>query len=128
MEATSTPAISNETAIVEQLTVIAEQSKGWLKFIGIVNIVIGGFSALSIVGILFAWLPIWIGILLFQAGNQVDILKSTKDSTKLVAMMDKLKTYFIIQGVLSIIGIAAIIIAMIVAGGAIFSFFHLLNR
>ena len=83
---------------------------------------------MSIVGILFAWLPIWIGVLLLQAGSQVDSLKLTKDPAKLVTMMDKLKTYFIIQGVLSIIGIAGLIIALIVAGGAMFSVFHLFNR
>ena len=83
---------------------------------------------MSIVGILFAWLPIWIGVLLLQAGSQVDSLKLTKVPAKLVTMMDKLKTYFIIQGVLSIIGIAGLIIALIVAGGAMLSVFHLFNR
>ncbi|MFO7651171.1 MAG: DUF5362 family protein, partial [bacterium] len=43
---------------------------GWLKFFGIVTIIAGALNALSLVGILWAWLPIWLGVLLVQAGSR----------------------------------------------------------
>ena len=36
----------------------AQESRNWLKFMGLVSILLGGFSAVTIVGLLFAWLYI----------------------------------------------------------------------
>ena len=46
-------------------------AKGWMKFVGVLSIIYGVLVALSIIGILIAWLPIWIGILLFQSASAV---------------------------------------------------------
>jgi len=114
--------LSPETAI-ERLTIIAGQSKGWLKFIGILLIIYGVITALTLVGIIIAWLPIWMGVLLFQAGSRAESAAVTKQSVELVTMMDKLKVYFIIQGVLAIIGLVSVVImilGMLATGGALF--------
>ncbi len=106
---------------VDQLSAIASQSKGWLKFLGVLSIIGGVLTALSIIGILVAWLPILMGILLFQAGSQADDLTLTKDPNKLVAMMNKLRLYFMINGVVALIVIAGIGLSLLLAGGTIFS-------
>ena len=110
-----------ERSVIEQMSVVAGQSKGWLKFLGVLSIVGGVISALTIVGILVAWLPIWMGVLLLQAGGQADSLLMTKDAGRLVTMMDKLRIYFVIQGVLAIVGIAVVGLSLLFAGGAIFT-------
>jgi hypothetical protein len=113
--------------VIDRLLAIAGQSKGWLKFIGVLLIIYGIITALTIVGILIAWLPIWMGVLLFQAGGRADSAALTKDASQLVTMMDKLRVYFMIQGVLSIIVLAALVIGLISSGGALFSIFRMLQ-
>lgn len=110
--------------VTDRLLAIAGQSKGWLKFLGILMIINGIITALTIVGILIAWLPIWMGVLLFQAGSRADTAALTKDSSQLVPMMDKLRVYFMIQGVLILIVLAALVIGLITSGGALFSIFQ----
>lgn len=110
--------------MTDRLLAIAGQSKGWLKFIGVLLIIYGIITALTIVGIIIAWLPIWMGVLLFQAGSRADTAALTKDSSQLVPMMDKLRVYFMIQGVLILIVLVALVIGFIVSGGALFSIFQ----
>ena len=43
------------------MDIVAEKlrsMKGWLKFLGILTIIAGALQVLTIVGIVFAWLPI----------------------------------------------------------------------
>jgi hypothetical protein len=96
--------------------------KGWLKFMGIIQIVGGAINALSIVGILWAWLPIWLGIVLVQAGSRAGEYADRNDVTSLAALTGKLKTYFTISGIVMMISIAlgvigGIIWAILLAAG-----------
>ena len=72
----------------------------------IITIISGALTALSIVGILIAWLPIWLGVLLVQAGGKADEAQVKQNPNELIVMMDKLRLYFMIQGVLIILGLA----------------------
>lgn len=94
----------------------AASMSGWLKFLGIINIIWGAFSAISIVGIIFAWLPIWLGVVLLQAASSATHANLSNDPNDLAEMMSKLRMYFIIQGVLIIVGMAAVVIGIIVFG------------
>ncbi len=87
--------------------------KGWLKFLGIVNIITGALQALTIVGILWAWLPIWLGIVMAQAGSRAGDYATRNDTASLVALTGKLKTYFVISGVVLLISLALGILGMI---------------
>lgn len=77
---------------------------GWLNFLGWFNIVVGILYALSIVFIIIAWLPIWIGICLKNAG---EALKAgyPNDSGQLYRASSNLATAIRIVGVLCIINI-----------------------
>jgi phosphatidylglycerophosphate synthase len=88
--------------------------KGWMKFLGVMNIIAGALNALSVVGILWAWLPIWLGIILVQSGSRAREYAERGDETSLAAFTGKLKTYFTISGVLLIISLALGLIAGIV--------------
>lgn len=87
---------------------------GWLKFVGIVSLVSGILQALSIVGIIWAWLTIWVGILLNQAGSRARAWADSGDETALGALIAKLKTTFTIIGILTIVSLAVGLIAGIV--------------
>jgi hypothetical protein len=91
--------------MVQQFSMPIYQARGWLKFLGILSIINGVGSALSIVGIIFAWLPIWMGVLMFQAGSSIEPAGQFGDKFAFLRSMGNLKTYFILQGVLTLIGI-----------------------
>ncbi len=99
------PVPAQDGQTVQQLSVAIYQAKGWLKFLGVLSIISGVGQALSIVGILFAWLPIWMGILMFQAGSNIEAAAQFGDKFAFLRSMGSLKTYFVLQGVLTLIGI-----------------------
>jgi hypothetical protein len=94
-----------ENQVVQQLSMPIYQARSWLKFLGVLSIISGVGSALSIVGIIFAWLPIWMGVLMFQAGSSIEPAGQFGEKFAFLRSMDNLKTYFILQGVLAFIGI-----------------------
>jgi hypothetical protein len=85
---------------------------GWMKFVGIMTIIGGCLQALSIVGLVIAWLPIWMGIVLTKAGTKASEYANKGDFASLEGMTGQLKTYFTISGIMIIVSFAATIIAM----------------
>lgn len=112
---------SPEADVIRQLKMSAMNMTGWLKFLGVINIIQGAMAALTIVGVIVAWLPIWLGVLLFQAGNRASSAQYTNNPRELVMMMDKLKMYFVIQGILFIAIIAFIVMGLVFMSSSIFS-------
>jgi hypothetical protein len=108
---------------LNDMAAVGENMVGWLKFLGVVNIIMGVFVALSIVGILVAWLPIWLGVLLFQAGNQITEARVSRNYFHLVEMMRKFKMYFMIQGILLLISLIFAVIGFLSFGAAIIGAF-----
>jgi hypothetical protein len=97
---------------VQELSVPIHEAKGWLKFLGVLSIIAGAGQALSLVGILWAWLPIWMGILMFQAGSNIESAAQFGDKYAFLRSMGSLKTYFVLQGVLTLISIILVISAL----------------
>lgn len=119
MEGTSgqfTGVSTPEAYAIDRMKQTAMTMSSWLKFLGIVTIIGGALSAVSIVGILVAWLPIWLGVLLYQAGDRAQSAKYSNDLNYLVQMIEKLKTYFVINAVVMIIAIAFVIVLVAFAG------------
>ena len=90
---------------VQELSVPIYQARGWLKFLGILSIINGVGIALSVAGIIVAWLPIWMGILMFQAGSSIDSAGQFGDKFAFLRSMNSLKTYFVLQGIMTLLGI-----------------------
>lgn len=108
---------------LNEMAAVGDNMVGWLKFLGVVNIILGVFVALSIIGIIVAWLPIWLGVLLFQAGNQINEARISRNYYHLVTMMQKFKMYFMIQGILLLISLIFGVIGFLSFGAALFSLF-----
>lgn len=98
-------ASTQNVQVVRELSVPIYQAKGWLKFLGILSIISGIFQAISIAGILFAWLPIWMGVLMYQAGSNIESAAQFGDKFSFLRSMGNLKTYFVLQGVLTLLSI-----------------------
>lgn len=83
-----------------------------MKLIGIMNIISGALQALTIIGIVIAWLPIWIGVLLFQSAGAIEQAYEANSKAAMMTSLSKLKTYFIIMGILTLIGIIGGLLAL----------------
>ncbi|MFO7639474.1 MAG: DUF5362 domain-containing protein [bacterium] len=92
----------------------ARGTKGWLKFLGILSIVYGALYALSIVGVVFAWMPIWLGIVMTKAGGRAGDYAERGDQDSLAGYTKQLKTLFTVMGVVTLVSIALGIILGIV--------------
>ncbi len=101
--------------IVTQLSAPLYSAKGWMKFIGILLIVMGVMYALSIVGIIFAWIPIWLGILVTGAANKMDMAYRTGDKYSFIEAQKKVGLYFTIYGVLILIGLILTLLFFVIA-------------
>jgi hypothetical protein len=91
----------------------AKAMAGWMKFMGIMTIIGGCLQAISIVGLVIAWLPIWMGVVLTKAGSKAGEYADKGDFASLEGMTGQLKTYFTISGIMIIISFAVAIIAAI---------------
>lgn len=94
-----------QTSLIRALSLPLYQSRGWMKLIGVLMILYGALVALSIIGIIIAWLPIWMGILLFQCASAAETAQINEDPEELLSALKRLKTYFTIMGVLTLIGL-----------------------
>lgn len=104
------------TDIVQDLQNSALKMTGWLKFVGIVTIVSGALAALSVVGIVFAWIPVWLGVLLMQAAARAENARISDNPRELVQMFEKLRLYFLINGVMIILGLAFVLFVLLSLG------------
>ena len=101
---------SDPAGVVRELSIPLYQCKGWMKLLGVMFIIGGALYALTIIGIIIAWLPIWQGILLFQSAGAVELAYQSGNRDAMTRSLSKLKTYFIIMGVLTLIGIIATVL------------------
>ncbi len=105
--------------LIQRMQEEVSRTKGWMVFWGIVSIISGALSAISIVGIVVAWLPIWMGIVLLQAGGRGGDFASSKDFQHLSQMLSKLRLYFLIGGITIIVTLVVSIVFTLAGGLAI---------
>jgi len=110
-----------ENDLVKELSLPIYQSKGWMKLLGVVLIIQGVLAIFTIVGIIIFWLPVWLGILIFKAANFIEVAQLNGDKVQLLEALKKIKTFFIINGVLMLAALIMMAISFIISGGAIFS-------
>lgn len=107
--------------IVKEISLPLYSAKGWLKFLGILSIISGAFIVLFTfgLGLIIAWLPIWMGVLLFQSATAVEEANATGNTESLKKSLDKLKLYFIVMGVVTLIYIVLAVLGVFLGiGGA----------
>ena len=102
----------DQTGLIKRLSYPLYECKGWMKLVGVINIIAGVIQALTCIGIVIAWLPIWLGILLFQCANSVEQAYAADSDVAMIRSLSKLKIYFIITGVLTLIGIIFMVAAL----------------
>ncbi len=122
--------VKTEENLVSEMSYPLYNGKGWLKFYGIITIISGVISALSIVGILYAWLPIWLGVLINGAANKVETAYNTGNKYAFIEAQRKLNTYFVINSVIILVGLVLFVLIVIAFVAGLFTGVNdnLLNR
>ena len=90
---------------VRQVTMPIYQARIWMKLVGVLSIIYGILVAFSIIGIVIAWLPIWMGVLLFQAASRAEEAYVSGDLGTIVDSLGKIRLYFTITGIVTLIGL-----------------------
>jgi hypothetical protein len=109
---------NNNNTLIQDLSSPLFMAKGWMKLVAVLMIIYGVMLVLTIFGIIIAWLPIWMGVLLFQSASQVEQAYQNGEQMALHTSLSKLKTYFTIMGVLSLLGVVGFILSFVFGIGA----------
>jgi hypothetical protein len=104
--------IPSNASDVREISLPIFQCKGWMRFLAVLSILDGAVCVFTVVGIVIAWLPIWVGVLLWQSSSRIERAEQAGDKASLVASLGKLKTYFVIQGVITLLGIIFVVLVL----------------
>jgi len=79
------------------------ESRLWIRLFAACLIFYGALFTVTGVGILVAWVPMWIGVLLLLAGRTIKIAYENNDEQALMRSLARLKTIFTILGLSSVV-------------------------
>ncbi len=105
-----TTQLTTDTTSVRSLIEPVYRGKFWMQLLGVMLIISGILTALSIAGILVAWIPIWAGIVLMQSAGAVHRAYTSDQPTEMRYAMGKLRVYFTIFGVLLMIYLVLLVL------------------
>lgn len=114
MELMQQPSTPEET--LKRACKIAADSASWMKLLGVISIIQGVLAVFTIWGIVIAWLPIWLGVILFRAANEAEMAAAGL-TDHLEAYLARLNKFFLIQGILTLLMIIVSLILAFVMGG-----------
>lgn len=85
------------------------KARFWIKLLGGLTFIYGLLMAISIVGLLVAWVPVWMGVLLWQSTNALEQAHLAGDAEQFIHAQKKLATWFTITGVLLLLNLLVIV-------------------
>lgn len=99
------------------------RARGWMRFVGLAEIVSGLGLALTVVGLLAAWIPVWAGVVLLKAAGNARRAFDESDPEALAAGLRQLRTFFVLSGVQALLVAATFVTSVSVGFTAISGFF-----
>jgi len=94
----------------------------WMKLFALFMFLNALGSALTIVGLLYAWLPLWMGVALWKGASRAQFAEATGNPEHLEQSLRSIKVYFTINGVLLllmvILMLAAFVFMFVIGAGA----------
>jgi hypothetical protein len=97
------------TLNINSLVTPLYKSRVWIRLFAACLIFYGALSTVTGVAVLVAWIPMWIGVLLFLTSRSITRAYRESDEKAFMQMISRLKTIFTILGFSSV----ALIIASI---------------
>jgi len=91
--------IDSTQEVIKEIAAPLYHHRIWLRILAISSITWGAISALTVVGIIIAWLPIWFGVLLYQSVHGLESAFLSGDKNVLLQTVRKLRTVVILAGI-----------------------------
>lgn len=85
----------------------------WMKFFGIINIVLGAFYCLSLAGVIVGWLPILLGYWKLKAAENISRFAEASDGQALESSLNYMRLYYYTTGILMIVGISLTVLMIL---------------
>jgi hypothetical protein len=101
----ASPPPSQAMSLVRYLDEPLWRVKGWMQLLGVMCMIHGAVCILTLWGILFCWIPIWMGLVLFSASKNARAAAELDNQDYLRVALEKVALYFKILGVLTIVGL-----------------------
>ncbi|MBN1859736.1 hypothetical protein JW848_11130 [Candidatus Bipolaricaulota bacterium] len=97
---------------IRRLASVLRRACGWMKFLAVISI-IGALVGVAIAwpSIFWAWLPIWMAVVLFRSANATVAAADSGSGDDLVTALDRLRLYFVINGIATLISLVLSIVA-----------------
>ena len=89
-------------------------NRGWIKFFGVLSIIQGSLLCLSIAGALIGWLPIWLGVTVFQSAKAAELAERTGSQEYMEEALYRLGFFFKLNGIVVVAIFAFFLIAAVV--------------
>ena len=97
-------------------------NRKWLNIIGFISIGSGILYIISIVGILVCWIPIWLGVLLFQTSSNLEKFEISGNEEDATLGLEKLVLFFKFIAIVLIASLVISLIVVVFAAGRFGSF------
>lgn len=98
---------------VRRVSMPLASASRWIKFLAVLTIAGGVLSVIaSLWSLVFVWLPIWSSVLLYRAATRVTSASSSGNEAELVEALDRLRLYFLISGVVTLIALVLVVVGM----------------
>ena len=101
-ESDNPDAVKNETLLISKIVLPLYQSLFWIRLFSACLIVYGALITVTGIGVLVAWIPMWIGILLLLMAKTVSQAYHKNDERAFKLSLDRLKSVFTVLGLASI--------------------------
>ena len=98
---------SMDSLYLTQIYAEARRNTGWIKFLGILLIIVGIPSAIVLVGLLY----IWLGLMLVQGANAVE----REGEAGLITYVSKIGMYFKVYAIITIVGLVLTAVMLVAA-------------
>ncbi len=89
--------------IINLAGVSLRQGRTWMNFLGWLSIICGVLYCITIVGAVFGWLPLWLGIVLRRAAKRTDEVLATGDDVAIVGYLEEVSRFFRISGIATLV-------------------------
>lgn len=104
-----------ETELVRDMGAVLAANGGWMKFLGVMMIIMGILNCLTVIGALFGWIPIWLGVVLNRAAGAASRAQMRGDALDLEESLDRVGFFFKLQGILILIVLILYVLLIVAA-------------
>ena len=103
-----------EIEIIRDVSSCLVEASGWMKAFAIIGIIGGVIQCFTVIGIIVAWVPILMGVILFQSASLAEEAKGYGSADKLKASFQKLKSYFMLMVLMPLLGLTLVLIVYLI--------------